>query len=103
MDVMSRSSISNALRDLALRRRLGDKVISLSEIARRSGLSRETLHVAARGEKVSETTQIRLSRVLRAIAAEPATQSRIMHINIPPGGGIPNLRFGIGPVRGGRG
>ena len=78
------------------RRDLGENVPTLTEIARRACLSRQTIY-AFLGHKRSEfgeVAQIRLSRVIQQISADLAyKQTRLMSIDLTTE--IPTLRFGV--------
>jgi transcriptional regulator with XRE-family HTH domain len=74
---------------------LGEDIPSISEIARRAGISRQTLYALLRDERseFGEVAQIRLSRVIAQISADPAyQQTRLMRLSLSPGG--PRLRIG---------
>mgnify|MGYP006269236251 CR=1 FL=1 len=96
MLILTRKQISQSLREIMLRRRLGDEIATITEIARRTGLHRDTVYQAANGERVTEHTQTALSRILQALEEETRPSTRIMHVRI--GIGLPKLGFGIGPV-----
>jgi len=78
------------------RLQMGDKLPSLTELAERAGLHRDTLYQAINGERISQISQIRLERILKQIASEPQQPSRLMHVNINKG--YPVLGFGVGPM-----
>lgn len=96
MKPLPQAEITRGLQELQRRIALGDKPCPISEVARRAGLDRSTVYEAARGNRISEVSQIRLSRALIALAQEPAKPTKIMHIHF--GGGEPRLRFGVAPV-----
>jgi hypothetical protein len=98
MLVLTRKQISQYLREIMLRRRLGDESATITEVARRTGLHRDTVYQAANGERISEHTQIALSRALQVLQEETNPKTRIMHVRL--GDGTPKLGFGIGPVGG---
>ena len=95
MQSLSLSKIQDALQEIALRRRLGDRAVSLSEVARLADLSRETVHQAARGERIAERSRIRLGRALIAIREENRSTSRFMHVKIGHGGPILGIGLGV--------
>ena len=84
-----------------LRRGLRDEIVSITEIAKMTGLHRDTVYQAANGERISEHTQIALSRALQTVLEKASPSTRIMHIKLGSGG-PPKLGFGIGPVGGRR-
>ena len=80
------------------RQRLGEVVPSISDIASRAGLSRQTVYALLRDERTEfgEVAQIRLSRVIQQISADPAyRRTRLMSVDLS--GGTPILRFGGQP------
>ena len=93
---MTRLEIRNFLLNMRQRRDLGENVPTLTEIARRACLSRQTIY-AFLGHKRSEfgeVAQIRLSRVIQQISADLAyKQTRLMSIDLTTE--IPTLRFGV--------
>ena len=80
--------------DLLRRRRaLGESVPSISEVAYWACLSRQTLYALLRNERseFGEAAQIRLSRVIQQISADPAFQrTRVLWIDFSLG--APRLR-----------
>jgi len=82
--------------DLLRRRRaLGESVPSISEVAYWACLSRQTLYALLRDQRseFGEVAQIRLSRVIRQISADPAyQQTRLLRIDFTRR--IPRLRVG---------
>ena len=74
-------------------RNTGETVIDISEIADRAGISRQTVYAFLRGERseFGEAAQIRLSRVIQQISADPAFQrTRVLWIDFSLG--APRLR-----------
>jgi hypothetical protein len=82
--------------DLLKRRRsLGENVPSISEVAYRACISRQTLYALLRDQRseFGEVAQIRLSRVIRQISANSAYQNtRLMAVDLS--GGTPRLVLG---------
>ena len=97
MDIYSQKHISELLRTHQKRLQMGDKLPSISELADRSGLHRDTLYQAIAGQRISQVSQTRLERMLQRLSEEPQPPSRLMHIKI--GHHEVTLGFGIG-VRG---
>jgi len=93
---MSLHQIAVALRTHQKRLQLGDKLPSISELAERAGLHRDTLYEALNGRRISQVSQIRLSLMLTRLEAEEKPPSRLMHVRLGPG--MPSLGFGVGPV-----
>lgn len=81
--------------DLIRRRReLGEIVPSVSEIAERACVSRQTIYALLRDERpeFGATAQIRLSRVVQQISADPVFQrTRVLRIDFSLG--TPRLRL----------
>lgn len=92
--IKSRHDISNTLRLHQKRLQMGDRLLAMKELAERAGLHRDTLYAAINGDRISEISQIRLSRMLDKLAEEPSAPSRVMHVRLGPQG--PSLGFGIG-------
>lgn len=82
--------------DLLRRRRaLGESVPSISEVAYWACLSRQTLYALLRDQRseFGEVAQIRLSRVIQQISANPVySQTRLMRVDLSDG--VPRLHFG---------
>ncbi len=95
---MTRLEIRNFLLNMRQRRDLGENVPTLTEIARRACLSRQTIY-AFLGHKRSEfgeVAQIRLSRVIQQLSADPAyRQTGLFKIDLS--GGTPRLLLGGKP------
>ena len=80
---------------LKRRRKLGEAVPSVTEIANRAGISRQTVYALLRNERTEfgEVAQIRLSRVIAQISSDPSFQhTRLMRVSIESG--RPSLSFG---------
>jgi len=74
----------------------GDSIPAMSEIAKRSGISRQTLYAMLNGERAEfgQVAQIRLSRVIQEITSHPDYQiSRMMRLDLS--GAAPRIRFGV--------
>jgi hypothetical protein len=96
--LLSLSEIRHWFDCRARRRRLGELVPPISEIAKSAGISRQTVYAVLRNERgeFSEVAQIRLSRVIQQISADPAYRhTRLMSVDL--GGGTLRLRFGGQP------
>ena len=65
---MSLDDLRLALRTHQRRLQAGDPLPSLAEVARRAGLSRDTVYAALAGERIEVGTQLRLSRLMRDMA-----------------------------------
>lgn len=88
------AEIQQILRTHQKRIQMGDNLPSLSELAERAGLHRDTLYQIINGERISQISQIRLERMLKKLAEEPQPPSRLMHVKIGNNG--VSLGFGIG-------
>jgi len=91
--ILPLAEIQRRLLEHQWRQRLGDRVHSMTTLARRADVNPSTLYQAIAGERVNHHSQIRLSRMLSWLAEQPQEPggSRIWHI--APGGG---LRTGLG-------
>lgn len=94
--ILSRSQIQCALAAHQMALRLGQRLPSLSELAVRAGIHRDTLYQALSGRRISTASQARLSAILTTLDVHQTQPSRLMHVHIGSNG--PALRFGIGPV-----
>jgi DNA-binding transcriptional MocR family regulator len=97
MKLNTRRHISDLLRDHQKRLQMGDNLPSISELADRAGLHRDTLYQAIAGQRISQASQVRLERMLQRLSEEAQPPSRLMHVKIGHHG--VSLGFGIG-VRG---
>ena len=80
---------------LKRRRELGETVPTVTEIADRAGISRQTVYALLRNERTEfgEVAQIRLSRVIEQISSDPGFQhTRLMKVSLESG--QPSLSFG---------
>ena len=74
----------------------GEPVIPISDIAYKSGISRQTLYAVLNGERTEfgQVAQIRLSRVINQISSEPNYQlSKMARIDL--NGVSPKIKFGV--------
>jgi DNA-binding phage protein len=78
------------------RLQIGDQIPSMSEIALKAGISRQTLYAMLNGERseFGQVAQIRLSRVISQISSEPSYQhSKIARVDLA--GVTPRIKFGV--------
>jgi hypothetical protein len=94
MKILAKAEIRHRLQEHQARLRLGEKVPSLAEVARRAGRHRDTIFACIAGDQIDEITQIRLSKVLHELAQAPPAPTRLMHISVAPNG--VKLGFGLG-------
>jgi hypothetical protein len=95
MGTLSIVQIRDWFDKLKRRRELGEVVPSVSDIAERACLSRQTVYALLRDERpeFGARAQIRLSRVIQQISADPAyQQTRLMRLSLSPDG--PRLHIG---------
>ncbi len=93
--VLSLSEIRDFLLLLRFRQKLGEHVPTYAELANAAGMSRQTLYALLRDQRseFGDVAQIRLSRVIQQISADPAyQQTRLMRLSLSPDG--PRLRIG---------
>ena len=88
------AEIRLALRTHQKRLQLGDELQSITRLAERAGVHRDTIYSLLADNRISETSQIRLSRLIDMLASEPSPSSRLMHISLT--GMAPKLGFGFG-------
>ena len=96
LKVLALSEIKSWLLFHKQRIRCRDTLISMSEIATKAGISRQTLYAVLNDERreFGEIAQIRLSRVIKQISSEPSYQhSKIAKIDFT--GATPRIRFGM--------
>ena len=69
---------------------------SISEIARRAGLHRDTIYALLNGDRVCQRTQYALSRVLREVENETShlTKTKLMSLSFNQSG--VSLQIGLG-------
>jgi|GEM_PF-1932070 len=78
------------------RLRFDQHISTISDLAGRAGISRQTIYAILRNERTEfgEVAQIRLSRVIQEIASDPSYQvSRMMRLDLS--GAAPRIRFGV--------
>jgi DNA-binding transcriptional regulator YhcF (GntR family) len=87
--------IRPALSVLQKRLKAGDDLPSLSEIAKRAGLHRDTIYAFLKGENVHIRTQFALSKVIKEIELETQyiQKTRLMSIALTNSG--PKLNIGL--------
>ena len=74
----------------------GEPVISISSLADKAGISRQTLYAILNGERseFGQVAQIRLSRVIKQISSDSSyQQSKMARIDLT--GAMPRIRFGV--------
>lgn len=74
----------------------GDSIVSISEVANKAGISRQTLYAILNGKRseFGQTAQIRLSRVIKQISSDPSYQhSKMARIDFS--GSCPSIKFGV--------
>ena len=78
------------------RLQFGDSVSSITSVADRAGISRQTIYAVLNGERTEfgQVAQIRLSKVIQEITSHPDYQvSRMMRLDLS--GAAPRIRFGV--------
>ena len=91
--ILPLAEIQRRLLEHQRRQKLGERVHSMTTLARRADVNASTLYQALNGERINHHSQIRLSRALAWLAEQPRAPggARIWHI--APGG---SLRTGLG-------
>ena len=96
LDCLSQEKIRSWCSFHQKRLRYGDPVPSMSAIADKAGISRQTLYAIMNGERpeFGQIAQIRLSRVISQISSEPSYQhSKIARIDLSEPS--PKIKFGV--------
>lgn len=96
LDCLSQLQIIQWFRQHRMRLKQGESLPTLSSIADRAGISRQTLYAVIRGERseFGDVAQIRLSRIISQISSEPSYQhSKMARIDLS--GAAPRIKFGL--------
>ena len=73
----------------------GDEFPFISDIAKRAGIHRDTIYALLNGDNVSERTQYALTRVIREIEEETASNTKTKLMSISLNQGVPRLHIGL--------
>lgn len=94
-EILSFDQIRESLKVHQRRLKAGDELSSMSELARRAGVHRDTIYAVMKGDRINERTQYALSRVMREIEEETAgkPQTRLLSVNLSQG--TPRLCIGL--------
>lgn len=100
MRAQSLALLGRNLRVHQQRLRAGDELPSMTDIARRAGIHRDTIYALLNGDKVSERTQYSLTRVMLDIEEETAsnTKTRLMSISLNQGVAKLHIRLQAAPI-----
>ena len=79
------------------RLRVGDDLPTITEIACRAGVHRDTIYACMAGDRINIRSQYALSRVITELEDELQGKSRTKLMSVTLTGGHAQLRFGIGP------
>jgi hypothetical protein len=84
------------LSTLQKRLHAGDDLPSITEVAKRAGLHRDTIYAYLNGEKVSLRTQYALNRVMKEVEQETSSKpkTKLMSLSFNQGG--VSLQIGLG-------
>ena len=76
--------------------RLGDDLQTITNIAQRAAVHRDTLYALLGGERINRRSQYAIDRALREIEEENVgvAKTRVMNVSLGPDG--PRLGFGLG-------
>lgn len=94
VQTLSLKQISVWLSTHQKRLEFGDPIPSMTSIANKAGISRQTLYAVRNGERTEfgQVAQIRLSRVIQEITSQPDYQvSKMMRLDLS--GAVPRIRF----------
>jgi len=77
------------------RLRFGDDLQTMSSIAERASVHRDTIYALLNGERISPRSQYAIDRALREIEEENVgvAKTRVMNVSLGPDG--PRLGFGV--------
>ena len=99
IDYLTLVQIREWLKTHQRRVRLGDSRITLTEIATRAQVSRQTIYALLRDERseFGRVAQIRLSKIIVQISTDPAYQhSKLMQVRLTPSGArLGLMNFGL--------
>ena len=81
------------------RLRFGDELQTMSSIADRAGVHRDTLYALLNGDRISLRSQYAIDRALREVEEENVgvTKTRVMNVSLSPDG--PRLGFGVSATK----
>jgi DNA-binding phage protein len=81
--IITKKDIQIWLKTIQFKAKFGERLISISEIARASGIHRDTLYEAI-GGSMSQSTQVRLSLVIRRLDEELEGKSltKLAHVKL---------------------
>jgi DNA-binding transcriptional regulator YhcF (GntR family) len=96
---LSLSQLREWLRVHQRRLAAGDKLPTISDIARRAGLHRDTIYALLNGDHVETRTQNGLSRVIREIEEETALYPKTKLLSIRMNHGMPRIQIGLDSKR----
>ncbi len=94
-DILSLAQITGWFRVHQRRLAAGDKLPTISDIARRAGLHRDTIYALLNGDHVETRTQYGLSRVIREVEADTASYPKSKLLSVTLAGGLPRIQVGI--------
>jgi len=94
--MMTITDIQNILNTHQRRLQFGDKLQSMTEIAKRAGVHRDTVYACLNGDRIKGRTQYALSKVLEEIEVENTEKSKTKIMNVSIGNNGIHLKFGIG-------
>ena len=94
-EILSLNQIRDWLRVHQRRLAAGDKLPSISEIARRAGLHRDTIYALLNGDHVEARTQLGVSRVIREVEEETVAYPKSKLLSISIRDGKPSIRMGL--------
>ena len=94
--ILSRDQLRRWLTAHQRRLRAGDDLPTLTELARRAGIHRDTVYALLAGDRICIRSQYGLSRVIAEIEQETQGQTKTRVMSVSLGGGGAQLRFGCG-------
>ena len=94
--MLSQLSIRTRLKAHQKRLKAGDALPTLTELANRAGIHRDTIYALLNGDRVCQRTQYALSRVLDEVEQETSLipKTKLMSLSFNQGG--VSLQIGLG-------
>jgi len=92
--ILSRDQLRQWLTAHQRRLRVGDELPTLTELAQRAGIHRDTVYALLSGDRICIRSQYGLSRVIAEIEEETQGQTKTRVMSVSLGSGSAQLRFG---------
>jgi len=93
---LTQTQICERLASHQMRLQVGDDLPSITEVASRAGVHRDTIYACVAGDRINLRSQYALSRVITELEEEMQGRVRTKLMSVSLTGGQAQLRFGIG-------